>query len=170
MTLFRGERTIGRYAATNVSALFRQQAQSIFNAGGGVVNARTLLRGVGFRFGNASMTRMFREFREIASKRGPVNSIRDAFRPTSNTITRVGFRMKTRFSYQGQITLRDANTGERISFGANFGDDRLLTAGEIRERLEAIAEQAQIKGGPGYFEESEIESISITGVLEGSIA
>lgn len=168
MTLFRSDRIIGRYAATNVSALFRQQAQAIFTAGGGVVNARTLLRGVGFRFGNASMTAMFREFREIAAKRGPINSLRNEFRPTANTITRVGVRFRTRFNYQGQITMRDAVSGERVTFGANFGDDRLLTGEEIRDRLQAIAEQAEIKGGPGYFDDAQIVNIQITGGLESS--
>lgn len=167
MTLFRGERVIGRYGGSPVTSLFRQQVLAIQRAGGGVVNARTLLRNAGFRFRNQAVTDIFREIRGIDAKATRLNSIRNDFRPTRATISRVNMRFRTRFRYSGRVRLRDALSGERIDFNVTFGDDRLLTSGEIREGIERIAEKGMAKGGPGYFEEPELVSVSLTSVLEG---
>ena len=119
--------TTGRYGPTNVSGTFRNQALMIHRAGGGVVDARGLLRGVGFRFSNAALTQMFREFNEAAAKAVGVNSIRDDFRPTQRTITQTGMRFKTRYQYSGIARLRDLETGITADIRVQFGDQRLLT-------------------------------------------
>ena len=161
-------KTIGRYGRTSISAEFRTQALSIFRAGGGVVDARTLLRESGWRFGNQSMTELFREFRAGAIASRNVNRIRDDLRPTSRTITQTNMRFSRQFQYTGKIRLFDRVTGIASDLSVQFGDDRLLTAGEIRERIEAIGERVALQGGPDYdMEEPTLERGRITGVLSG---
>jgi len=138
-------------------------------AGGGVVNARTLLRSVGFRFSNSAMTSLFREFRAIELRAPGLSRIPLAFRPGIATISRINLSMRTRYQYTGIAKLVDIELGIEQEISVSFGDDRLLTRREILERMEAIAEQVANLGGQNYdMDDAKVDSIDLTAVLEGS--
>lgn len=132
------------------------------------MQARTLLRGTGFRFSNQAMTDLFREFRSIAAKSTGLRNIPLDFRPGINTVSRVQMSFRTRYQYTGIARLRDFDTGIIQDVAVSFGDDRLLTRRQIEERIRAIGEQVADKGGINYeLETADVDDIIMTAVLEG---
>ena len=112
------------------------------------------------------MTAIHREFRQIRDKGIALNSIRNDFRPTSRTISQTQMSFRRRYQYSGTIRLRDA-AGNIQDVPVSFSDDELRRGGEIRERFQAIGESVALRGGTNYeLEEPEVESVTITGLLE----
>lgn len=162
------ERIVGRYGGVGVTTTFFNQVTRAFIEGARVTETRVGLRATGFRFPNQTVTDIFREFRTIASRERGLNSVRNDAYPGPKTLTPVNRSFGRRYQYAARITFRNRETGATKILPRQFTSDEPLTAGQIRERFEAIAErnleieqQSESIFGADYF------TIHLTAALEG---
>lgn len=164
---FRGvARTFGSYSGVRVSSEFVQQVTSLFNQGIGTTEARSLLRGAGFRFRDSAFNAVRNEIRLTGIRGSRLDSLRLDARPSVNTLTQTNREYRRNFFYTATARVRDPVTGSMLTIPAEFGDDRLLTRAEIIERVEAIIEQTILNSPDAcIMEGSLIENVHLTGAM-----
>jgi hypothetical protein len=97
--------------------------------------------------------------RELAPR---IRGVRDTFRPGEAVITRTGKASKTRYMYEGSVPVtRGALRGQRF-VPVMFGSDDLLTMGEIKAEIEALARGASVTYGMA------VGAASVFGVTEST--
>ncbi len=167
MTLFGRNVIFARFRGGPVNVGLSSEARRLFERGVGVTAARDQLRAAGLRFSNQAFTDLVGEFRGIQGKQVGLSRLPDDFRPGRRLITFSPRTFKTQRLYTGFIRLRSEALGLDREIPFSFGDDRLLTAGEIRERAEAIAEQSIDSSSIGWGEAGfETGDVVLTAAIE----
>lgn len=156
----------GRFAGVNVTATQMQFIDSAFREGRTLISTQTGLQSLGLGLRRAAISERRGELAGIMKRIPSLRSVRDAFRPTDRTIQPVRQQLQSQFRYKGFIRGVDSVTGTENFLNISFGDNELLTLGEIKNRFRSIANKA-VAGGflsgetYGEFDEFNVEVFSV---------
>jgi len=137
---------VGLYLGGSVSPAQRQIIEASIREGlsGSATSARLRVAGLGLR--RQTTLSVIREIRGAERRQPAIRSVPNRFRATATTITPTKVNLATRFRIRGHVNVINRITGLPDRIYINFGSDKDLTLGEMRQRTQDIFDKAQATG------------------------